>query len=267
MSFLSTFRVWLNNFALVVVPYRLFATLQNGFGLNLSFIAGLRAVARFLDEFREYIQDNDNPNFTVRSVDLLPCLLDRTATTPLEPVYFYQDTWAAGKIFKLNPQQHFDVGSSAMTVGIISQFVPTTMIDIRPIKLKLNNLSFQEGSIVDLPFPDNSIDSLSSLCVVEHIGLGRYGDPVDAWGSEKAIVELKRVLKPGGDLFLSIPVDGECRIYFNAHRAFTRDYVIELFAGFELMEEKYIYGTALFADYESARGFGTGLFHLRKGLQ
>ena len=153
-----------------------------------------------------------------------------------------------------------------MTVGIISQFVPTTMIDIRPIDLKLQNLSFQQGSILELPFPDNSIACLSSLCVVEHIGLGRYGDPVDHWGSEKAIMELKRVLKPGGDLLVSLPIDEECRVYFNAHRAFTRDYVMELFAGFELLEEKYVYGTNLFTTYDPAQGFGTGLFHVRKEL-
>jgi predicted SAM-dependent methyltransferase len=267
MNMRCIFRERLNNLAFVVVPYRLFAALQNGFGLNLRFVAGLRAVARFLAEFRGYLRCNDNPHFVVRSVYMTPCLLDRTVATPLEPIYFYQDTWAAGKIFKLNPEHHYDVGSSAMTMGIISQFVPTTMIDIRPIELKLENLSFQEGSIVDLPFPDNSIESLSSLCVVEHIGLGRYGDSIDYWGSEKAIRELKRVLTPGGNLFLSIPIDGECRVYFNAHRVFTREYVLEFFEEFELVEEKYVYGTSLCSNYDKNLGFGTGLFHVRKSLK
>jgi hypothetical protein len=267
MNMRISFRERLNNIALIVVPYRLFTTLLQSFGLNLHFLAGLRAVLGFLTEFRKYRQGNDNPHFAVRSVFMIPCLLDRTIATPLEPIYFYQDTWAAGKIFKLNPEHHYDVGSSAMTVGIISQFVPTTMIDIRPINLKLENLSFQEGSIVDLPLPDNFVESLSSLCVVEHIGLGRYGDPIDYWGSEKAIRELKRVLKPGGNLFLSIPIDGECRVYFNAHRAFTREYVLEFFEEFELVEEKYVYGTSLYSNYDKNLGFGTGLFHVRKSLK
>lgn len=267
MEMNSIRRKRLKQSSFVVVPYRLFATLQQGFGLNFNVIKGVRAIVRFIAEFRAYQRSNENSHFTVRSVHLAPCLLDRTAATPLEPTYFYQDSWAAGKIFGLQPEHHYDVGSSAMTVGIISQFVPTTMIDIRPIELSLDNLSFQEGSIVDLPFSDNSIASLSSLCVIEHIGLGRYGDPVDHWGSEKAIRELKRVLMPGGNLFVSMPIDDECRVYFNAHRAFTREYVLELFAGFELVEEKYVYGTALFSAYDPERGFGTGLFHVRKGLQ
>ncbi len=260
-------RVRLKQRALLVIPYRLCTALRHGFGVNFNAMKGLRAIARFLGEYRAYQRGNDNAHFPARTLDIVPCLLDRTESTPLEPTYFFQDSWAAGKIFELRPEQHHDVGSSAMTVGIISQFVPTTMIDIRPIELELENLSFQRGSIMDLPFSDNSIASLSSLCVVEHIGLGRYGDPVDYWGSEKAIRELKRVLKPGGNLFVSLPIDEECRVYFNAHRAFTRDYIMELFAGFELVEEKYIYGTALFTAYDPARGFGTGLFHVRKGLQ
>ena len=141
------------------------------------------------------------------------------------------------------------------------------MIDIRPIDLDLPNLFFRRGSILALPFDDDSIESLSSLCVVEHIGLGRFGDPIDPYGSEKAAKELKRVLNPGGNLYFSVPVDDACRVYFNAHRAFTRDYVISLFASLELVDEKYHYGRAMFDAYDSAKGFGTGLYHFRKASQ
>lgn len=253
--------------AIVIIAYRFLKTLQQNFGLNLRFFAGLGALAGFVTEYRAYRLNNDNSHFTQRALEIVPCLLDRTATTPLEPTYFYQDSWAAGRIFREQPEQHYDVGSSAMTVGIISQFVPTTMIDIRPIELQLDNLSFKEGSIIALPFSDQSIASLSSLCVVEHIGLGRYGDPVDCWGSEKAVAELKRVLKPGGNLYISLPVDAECRVYFNAHRAFTREYVMELFADLEIVEEKYVYGTKLCNSYEKSGGFGTGLFHFKRVMK
>jgi SAM-dependent methyltransferase len=189
---------------------------------------------------------------------------DKTKFTLLEPTYFFQDTWAAGKIFQAKPDHHYDVGSSVKTMGILSQFIPVTMVDIRPVDLKLKNLNFKRGSIIQLPFYENSIDSLSSLCVVEHIGLGRYGDIIDPWGSEKAIDELQRVLKSGGDLYVSVPVHTECRVYFNAHRAFTRKYIMELFGGIRLIEEKYIYGRVIQDCYEQSKGFGTGLFHFRK---
>ena len=194
----------------------------------------------------------------------MPCLGDRTATTPQEPTYFFQDAWAARKIFTRRPRAHFDVGSSAKTIGILSQFVPVTMIDIRPIDLVLEGLRFLEGSILSIPAPDDSLGSVSSLCVVEHVGLGRYGDPVDIHGSRDAARELRRVLAPGGDLYVSVPVDDACRVYFNAHRAFTRDAVLELFAGLELADEAYHYGRAMHGSYDPAKGFGTGFYHFTK---
>jgi hypothetical protein len=97
--------------------------------------------------------------------------------------------------------------------------------------------------------------------VVEHIGLGRYGDPLDPEGSVKAFLELKRIVQPGGDLYVSVPVDDVNRIYFNAHRAFAEDYLLKLFAPFEVRERRYIYGSEFGAQLKT--GFGTGCYHLR----
>jgi SAM-dependent methyltransferase len=242
--------------------HRLVESINRQFGINL--FSAISKLVAFIRDYFIYKRETDNAHFTFSMDYLYPCLTDKTKMTPIEPIYFYQDTWAARLIYSYKPKHHYDVGSSVKTVGIISQFIPTTMVDIRPIELKLENLSFQKGSIVDLPFMDCSIESLSSLCVVEHIGLGRYGDPIDPWGSEKAINELKRVLKPGGNLMFSVPVDEENRVYFNAHRAFTREYIIDLFHGLKLIEEKYIYGAELQSAYDKSKGFGTGLFHFTK---
>jgi SAM-dependent methyltransferase len=254
----------LKKYACVIVPYRSFSALRDQFGVNLRWLGGIAALFRFAGEYRAYARLEGNPRFAMKPEFIIPCLTDRTASTPLEPTYFFQNSWAAGKIFRLGPAHHCDVGSSAVMVGIVSQFVPTTMVDIRPIELSLPNLHFRAGSILQLPFADDSVESLSSLCVVEHIGLGRYGDPIDPWGSEKAARELKRVLKTGGNLLFSVPVDKECRVYFNAHRAFTREYVLSLFEGLELVEEKYVYGQVLQDTYDGAKGFGTGLYHFAK---
>jgi hypothetical protein len=58
--------------------------------------------------------------------------------------------------------------------------------------------------------------------VIEHIGLGRYGEALDPDGDLKAIRELVRVLAAGGNLLVVVPV-GRPRIQFNAHRIY--DYV------------------------------------------
>lgn len=219
---------------------------------------------RFCNDYRKYRKINNNKNFILSLSNIDACLTDRTQTTPLDPVYFYQDTWAAKKIFDLKPSRHVDVGSSAKTIGLLSQFVPVTMVDIRPLELTLKELSFIEGSILNLPFEDNSLETISSICVVEHIGLGRYGDPIDPMGSEKAIGELKRVVKKGGHIIISVPVDKQNIIYFNANRCFTRDYILSLFNGFKLIEERYQYGKLMYNDYDAEKRFGTGFYLLQK---
>jgi len=191
-----------------------------------------------------------------------PCMSDATDLTPIEAGYYFQDAWAFEKIVKSGVHHHIDVGSHHKLVSLLSKIIPTTMVDIRPLPVHMDSLKFQQGSILSLPYADQSVDSLSSLCVVEHIGLGRYGDPFDANGTIKALEELKRIVKPGGSLYISVPVDDENRIYFNAHRAFCEPYLERLFSPFEIVERRYIFGND-FTD-KLGLGFGTGCYHLRR---
>lgn len=220
----------------------------------------------FFADLKKYQAMKKNSTFASPWENLKPCILDKTDDTPVDPIYFYQDSWCAKKIFEQKPAHHYDIGSKAEMVGIISQFTPTTMVDIRPINLQMPGFSFQTGDILHLPFKDGELDSVSSICVIEHIGLGRYGDALDPFGSEKAASELVRVLARNGNLYVSVPIDDANKIYFNAHRAFTRKYALELFSGLKLIEEKYIYGRELSNTYDPSQGFGTGLYHFRKTL-
>lgn len=161
------------------------------------------------------------------------------------------------------PVEHIDIGSHHKFVAHLSKVVNLTMVDIRPLSLQLNSIKFVEGSILKLPFADNSISSLSSICVIEHIGLGRYGDPIDPDGSKKALVEITRVLKSGANLYISVPIEEINKVYFNAHRAFEERYLLDdLLSKYEVIDRKYIYGNKYMS--EKAPGFGTGLYHLKK---
>jgi hypothetical protein len=63
---------------------------------------------------------------------------------------------------------------------------------------------------------------------VEHIGLGRYGDPIDAEGDIKAMKELQRVTKKGGSLLFVVPV-GKPKVMFNAHRIYSYESIAKTF--------------------------------------
>lgn len=71
--------------------------------------------------------------------------------------------------------------------------------------------------------------------MAEHIGLGRYGDPLDPEGTKKAARELARVLAPRGNLYFSVPV-GKPRVCFNAHRIHSPEQILDYFYDLELVQ-------------------------------
>jgi len=171
----------------------------------------------------------------IRFGDTYPIVNEKTTQTSFDSHYFYQDIWAARKIYKSRVENHVDIGSNIEFVGFLTTFTKVTFVDIRPLKAKLDNFKSLKGTILDLPFESNSVNSLSCLHVAEHIGLGRYGDPLDPLGTKKACKELSRVLARGGNLYFSLPV-GKPRLCYNAHRTHSPKKILEYFEDLELVE-------------------------------
>lgn len=167
--------------------------------------------------------------------DVYPRLHDRTGTTPIDTHYFYVNGWAMRRINAQQPAQHLDIGSQIIFVNLLSAIVPVIFVDYRPLQVKLKGLTCLAASILQLPFADKTFESLSCLHVAEHIGLGRYGDPLDPQGTGKAAKELTRVLRRGGSLYFAVPV-GRPRLCFNAHRVHTVEMICKYFSRLDLVE-------------------------------
>ncbi|MFO0524167.1 MAG: DUF268 domain-containing protein [bacterium] len=165
--------------------------------------------------------------------DAWPCLFDRSTTTGIDAHYVPQAVWAARRIAARRPASHVDIGSDTLYVGMLTALTRVTFVDIRPLQLAIPDYEGVNGSILALPFEDASVQSLSCLHVIEHIGLGRYGDPLDPYGSEKAAREIVRVLAPGGHALVSIPI-GRARVQFNGQRVFDPNVVLRMFDGLSL---------------------------------
>lgn len=196
-------------------------------------LLGLKNYLLYWRDWLAYSRMPDSEPLALR--DAYPCLYDRVPTTPFDVHYFYQDIWAFKLIQESRVDLHVDVGSRAILVGMLSTVTRVTFVDIRPLKADLDGLEFKSGSVLHLPFDDKSILSLSCLHVAEHIGLGRYGDPLDPQGTWKACRELARVLAPGGNLFFSVPV-GLPRVCFNAHRIHSPQQILDYFQGLKLIK-------------------------------
>jgi FkbM family methyltransferase len=207
---------------------------------------------------------------SVRDEDLFPQLGDWREVHELDAHYFHQDTWAANRIAELRPGGHVDVGSRVDLVGFLTALTDVTFVDIRPLQVDIERLTCVTGSILDLPFADRSLESVSCLHVAEHIGLGRYGDPLDPAGSRKAMAELQRVVAPGGHLLFSGPI-GRPRVCFNAHRIHDPLAVLELFGELELIEFAVVDDAGRFTRHRAPAGYrdltyGCGMFLLRRPL-
>jgi len=177
--------------------------------------------------------------------NLFPMLHDKKDSTPFDAQYFFQQLWAFELILINKPTQHIDIGSMYQFGGYLSKIVKTVFVDIRPIETNLRNLQIRKGDILQLPFDDDSIESLSCLHVVEHIGLGRYGDKIDPDGAEKACKELARVLMPNGILYVSVPM-GKDRLCFNAHRVLSASRMIRYFSSLDLKSFSYVDDNGVF---------------------
>lgn len=220
---------------------------------------------RYIKHWRQYQSVSKHK---LSLIDSYPCLTDWVSSTPFDAHYFYQGAWLARRVCTSKVIKHVDIGSSVLTISVLSAQVKTIFVDYRPLKTSLPGLTSIAGNILDLPFPDDSIESLSCLHVIEHIGLGRYGDPIDAHGSVKAALELQRIVSRGGNLFVSLPIGRE-RICFNAHRVHSPNSVLKMFPNLQLIEFSYVDDDGQYFEnkpLDDAIGleYGCGLFYFQK---
>lgn len=180
-----------------------------------------RAIACFpIDWLRFRIASRGQPRGRrPRLADLKPCLGDRTATTTFDRHYVYHPAWALRVLAETRPAEHVDLSSLLHFAAMASAIVPIRFYDYRPAPLDLPGLACGRADLLALPFADRSIASLSCMHVIEHVGLGRYGDPIAPEADRSALRELERVLAPEGTLLVVVPVGIE-RVVFNAHRVY-----------------------------------------------
>ncbi len=163
-----------------------------------------------------------------------PCLADRYDTSGVASGhYFHQDLYVAQAIHAARPERHVDVGSRVDGfVAHVAAFRQIEVCDIRQLPGTSKNITFRQRDISE-PAPefDAYTDSLSCLHTLEHIGLGRYGDPIAYDGYRAAWHQLHRMVKPGGTLYFSVPVGRHQRIEFDAHRVFSLPYLLKEMIG------------------------------------
>ena len=152
--------------------------------------------------------------------------------------YYWQDLWAATKIIKRKPEVHYDIGSriDGFVAHLQAARQKTVLIDIRQMESKMPFVTFVQADATSLEeLGDETVDSISALCSLEHFGLGRYGDKIDPDACFKAMNAIQRVLKKGGHAYIAVPIGAE-HLEFNAHRIFFAQTIVDEFDQMELVD-------------------------------
>lgn len=189
-------------------------------------LRALAALPAYIGDWRRFARETDRP------MRPYPCLTDREAGASSLGEYFWQDLFVARRILDANPRRHVDVGSRID--GFIAHLACVRVVevyDIRPLDARIPNVRFRQWDLTDggPAAPADQADSVSCLHTLEHVGLGRYGDRLDANGWRIALGRLAGLVAPGGRLWLSVPV-GRRRVEFNAHRVFDPREILSLAA-------------------------------------
>jgi hypothetical protein len=227
---------------------------------------GLAGYFRYFADWRRYGRMSGAE--PIRWADAYPQVHDCTPTSPFDAHYFYVNGWAMRRIVAQRPARHMDIGSQATLPALLGAVMQVTFVDYRPLPAHLSGLACVGADVLHLPFGDGSVESLSCLHVAEHIGLGRYGDPLNPHGTRQAARELVRVLSAGASLYFALPV-GKPRVCFNAHRICAPGTVLEYFSDLELVELSGVHDDGRFVERGDRVEFdeseyACGMFWFRK---
>ncbi len=147
--------------------------------------------------------------------------------------------------------EFLDIGSPKAQNAILSAFHDVTAVVLADCADRFSAVSYVLHDVTQpLPFPANSFDCFTSTVALPLIGLGRYGDRVDANCLPKLVAELGRVMSGDAELLISMTV-GPNLLAFNNGWYLDIETIRRVFKGWRLVE-------AVVDNWSSPKTQGTG---------
>ena len=134
-----------------------------------------------------------------------------------------------------------DVGSTAC--DMLSALLPSSIeihgINLNPKTTSNKSIKFSVGDIRKTEYADNYFDCVTCISTLEHIGVsGRYGSDYDSDGDAKAIAEMSRILKPGGEILITVPYGIKDILPIN--KLYNKNRLDKLLQNFKIYSQTYI---------------------------
>lgn len=185
----------------------------------------------------------------------------------------YEYPFALSELVKANKKRKIkkvlDAGSygSLLPLLMASLGFQVLGVDINDWEAEYPNFKTLKADLKKLPLRSNSFDCITAISTIEHCGLSRFREQEDSEGDIKAMEELKRVLKRGGQFLLTVPFAKKGFVYENKHRVYDNKRIKILLKGLKV-KKKVFYGPvdkkgnfAPFSEKKASTFFSTSREH------
>jgi len=206
------------------VAYILFTFNKKGLLNPIKLFKTIRYLPTYLKDLRAFRKSEQDLNYKIKTKEMFPVFVDYSQIW-INKHYWFQDIYIASKIIDMSRKEHnhkhIDIGSrvEGFITSLISAKVNLVFGDINLPKVPFPNV---EAKFIDLQAMSKEefigVKSVSSLHVMEHLGLGKYGDKIDAIGHKRIFEDFSEVLEKGTKLYLSSPISNKSGVIFNAGR-------------------------------------------------
>ncbi|MCR6672065.1 DUF268 domain-containing protein [Devosia ginsengisoli] len=203
---------------------------------------------KFMGQFQDLKNDAGSRGVAIKIKDVFPVALDYSVNH-VNRHYWFQDIHVAQKVIdgsRGKPDHlHIDIGSriEGFILALIAARINLVFGEINMPKIAFENTELRFIDLQNMsPEQFAGATSVSCLHVIEHLGLGKYGDAIDALGHFKVFSDFARVLGPGVPLYVSSPTSNEPGVVFNAGRHLDP---VEMYqeaekAGFTVLEKAFV---------------------------
>lgn len=145
-------------------------------------------------------------------------------------VYSNINLQPGGQVLDVGP------GASKLPVELASLGYKVWIIDLNEYPYPVNHPNFHpvQGDMRKTSLSHDFFDRVTAISSIEHVGL-EGEDNFD--GDKKAIREIKRVLKPGGKVLLTVPFGKRLIHYYKGiarHRVYDLEQLKELLSGLDI---------------------------------
>ncbi|HST16937.1 MAG TPA: class I SAM-dependent methyltransferase [Gaiellaceae bacterium] len=150
--------------------------------------------------------------------------------------------WCLGGL-RSEPGRILDLGAGSGILSLAAAFHghEVVSVDLEPCSFQFsaNEIEYVQGDFNRMTFEDRSFDQILNCSTIEHFGLGgRYGSAADDTADLEAMRTLSRLLRPGGDMLLTIPV-GRDDVFAPRHRIYGEERLPRLLEAFAISDEIY----------------------------